>query len=116
MDRSLDGLDQEQRLGLLREEVKKVGGSISVLQGMPADLEEEFLRHVLEYETAEPISLVRLLENVGLEIPSPDSLDDQQLTTKLLALINRMSTMGAYLKHTDHYRTDSCTTISITKG
>jgi hypothetical protein len=102
MDRSLDGLDQEQRLGLLREEVKKVGGFISVLEGMPADLEEEFLKHVLEYETAEPMSLFYLLENAGLEIASPDNLDDQHLTTKLLALIDRMSTMGAYLKHTNH--------------
>jgi hypothetical protein len=102
MDRSLDGLDQAERIKVLREEVKKVGGFISVLEGMPADLEEEFLKHVLEYETAEPISLFRLLENAGLEIASPDSLDDQQLTTKLLALIERMSAMGAYLKHTDH--------------
>ena len=102
MDRSFDALDQEERIKVLREEVKKVGGIISVLEGMPADLEEEFLRHVLEYETAEPISLFRLLENAGLEIGSPESLDDQQLTTKLLALIERMSTMGAYLKHTDH--------------
>jgi hypothetical protein len=94
--------DQETRIAKLRAELEKLGGSTTTLESMPADMEEEFLRHVLEYETAEPISLFRLLENAGLEVPAPDQLDGTTLTAKLQEVIQRMATLGAYLQHTNH--------------
>jgi hypothetical protein len=69
---------------------------------MPADMEEEFLRHVLEYENAEPISLLQLLNNSALHVAAPDELDDETLTTRLKEIIDRMGLLGAYLIHTDH--------------
>ncbi len=97
-----DKPNQEERIAKLRKELEKLGGSTMSLESMPADMEEEFLRHVLEYETAEPISLFRLLENSGLEIPAPDKLDEKTLTTKLKEIIERMASLGAYLLHTNH--------------
>lgn len=97
-----DEPDQEQRIAKLRQELEKLGGSPVSLDSMPPDMEEEFLRQVLEYESAEPISLFRLLENSGLEIPAPDELDDTTLPGKLKEIIERMASMGAYLLHTDH--------------
>lgn len=97
-----DEPDQEQRIARLRQELEKLGGSPVSLESMPPDMEEEFLRQVLEYESAEPISLFRLLENSGLEIPAPDELDDTTLPSKLKEIIERMASMGAYLLHTDH--------------
>ena len=94
--------NQEQRIAKLREEIGKLGGSAMSLEDLPADMEEEFLRHVLEYETAEPISLFRLLENAGLELPSPESLTEVDVTTKLTETIERMASLGAYLLHTNH--------------
>ena len=94
--------DQDTRIAKLREELKRLGGSTVTLESLPADIEEEFLRHVLDYERAEPISVLRLLENAGLEIPAPDELDDITLTTKLKEIIQRMATVGAYLLHTNH--------------
>lgn len=94
--------DQEERIAKLRQEVEKLGGGTMSLESMPADMEEEFLRHVLEYENAEPISLLRLLENSGLEVPPPDQFDDEHLAIKLRELIDRMASLGAYLMHTDH--------------
>src|SRR5215216_5527282 len=94
--------DQEARIAKLRQELEKLGLSPLSLESMPADMEEEFLRHVLEYETAEPISLFRLIQNAGLEMPVPDQLDDNSLTAKLQELIKRMATLGAYLLHTNH--------------
>src|ERR1044072_1363214 len=93
---------QEERIAKLRQEVEQLGGSTVSLESMPADMEEEFLRHVLEYENAEPISLLRLLENSGLEGPAPDQLDDDALIAKLKAIIERMATLGSYLLHTNH--------------
>jgi len=94
--------NQEQRIAKLREEIKKLGGSAMSIEDMPADLEEEFLRHVLEYETAEPISLYSMLENSGLELPIPDELSDDYLISKLRETIETMSSLGVYLLHTDH--------------
>ena len=97
-----DDDDQETRIEKLRQEIEKLGGSTVSLESMPADMEEEFLRHVLEYESAEPISIFRLLENAGLDIPAPDQLDDQTLTPKLQEIIQRMASLGVYLLHTNH--------------
>ena len=94
--------DQEERIAKLRQEVEKIGGSRMSLDSMPADMEEEFLRHVLEYENAEPISLLRLLENSGLEVPPPEQFDDEYIAIKLKEIIDRMASLGAYLMHTDH--------------
>ena len=99
---TFDDDDQETRIAKLRQELQKLGGSTATLESMPADMEEEFLRHVLEYETAEPISLFRLLENSGLDIPAPDQLDNTALTVKLNEVIDRMATLGAYLLNTNH--------------
>src|SRR5690349_24019169 len=98
----LNGLNQEERIAKLRAELEKLGGSTTTLESMPADMEEEFLRHVLEYETAEPISLMRLLENSGLEVPAPETLDKDTLRIKLKEVIERMASLGAYIMHTDH--------------
>jgi hypothetical protein len=95
-------LNQEERIQKMREEIEKLGGVFSVDSEMPADLEEEFLKQVLEYEHAAPITLFRLLENSGFELPSPESLDDAALTRKLEELIERMASLGAYLLNTDH--------------
>jgi hypothetical protein len=97
-----DEPDQEERINKLRQELEKLGGNTITLESMPADMEEEFLRQVLEYEAAEPISLFRLLENAGLEIPAPDQIDDQALAAKLKEIVERMASMGAYLLHTNH--------------
>ena len=97
-----DEPNQEKRIAKLREELEKLGGTTGRIEDVPADIEEEFLRHLLEYETAQPITLLSLLENSGLEIPLPADLDDTNLHAKLLEIIERMASMGAYLLHTNH--------------
>ena len=97
-----DEPDQEKRIQKLRDEVTKLGGTFSAEMEVPADLEEEFLRHILEYEHAQPITLLQLLKNAGLDVPAPDNLDEGELTTKLWEVIERMSSLGAYLLHTNH--------------
>ena len=98
----LDEPDQEKRIEKLREEIEKLGGSAMSFETMPADMEEEFLRHVLEYEAAQPISLFTMLENCGVEIPAPAAISDDQLWTNLKEIIEAMASLGAYLLHTNH--------------
>jgi hypothetical protein len=97
-----DEPDQEKRIEKLRDEVRKLGGTFSAEVDMPPDLEEEFLKHILEYEHAQPITLLQLLNNAGLDVPAHDDLDDGELTAKLWEVIERMSSLGAYLLHTNH--------------
>ena len=98
----IDEPDQEKRIAKLREELEKLGGSTTSFEAMPADMEEEFLRHVLEYETAQPISLFTMLENSGVEIPAPAQVSDDQLWPRMKEIIEAMASLGAYLLHTNH--------------
>lgn len=97
-----DDPTQEERIAKLRAELEKLGGSTITLESMPADMEEEFLRHVLEYETAEALTLYDQLKTSGTEVRSPDQLDDATLTRDLTELVQRLATLGVYLIHTNH--------------
>jgi hypothetical protein len=96
------GPGQKDRVERLRDEVRRLGGVLSTEMDIPPDLEEEFLKQVIAYEHAEPITLFQLLEKGGLKIPAPADLDDGELTARLWEMIERMSSMGAYLVHTNH--------------
>lgn len=95
-------LTQEERIAKLRRELEGLGGTTTSLESMPADMEEEFLRHVLEYERAEPTTLFALLQNAGVEIPASSELQDNDLGTKLHEIIHKLASLGAYLQHTNH--------------
>jgi len=69
-----DDLPQPERIAKLHAELLKRGGSTVSFESMPADIEEEFLRHVLERETTQAVTLYDQLNRTGPEIPSPDQL------------------------------------------
>jgi hypothetical protein len=94
--------DQEKRIERLHLDLEKLGGRVSQDPELPADLEEEFLKHILAFETAEPSCLLDWLENAGIEVPAPDQLNDTQISPKLWEVINRMASLGAYLHNTNH--------------
>ena len=94
--------NQEKRIEKLRSELEKLGGNFSPESDLPADLEEEFLKQALEFETAECSTLLQWLENAGVEVPPPEQLDEQQLRPKLYEVIKRMASLGAYLHNTNH--------------
>jgi hypothetical protein len=99
-----DEPSQDERIAKLRAELEKLGGTmLDRLESIPADMEEEFLRHVLEYETQEPVSLLTWLAKSGIEVPDPDQLDDKTLSIKLQEVIYGMAYVGAYLLHTNHF-------------
>lgn len=97
-----DDPTQEERIAKLGAELEKLGGSTISLESMPPDIEEEFLRHVLEYETTEAVTLYDQLKRSGPEVLSPDQLDDSTLIGDLRTLIQRLATLGVYLIHTNH--------------
>jgi|SRR6185369_4822197 len=54
------------------------------------------------FDAAEPITLFVALPESGVALPSPDELDDAQLTEKLWQVINALSLFGTFLHSTDH--------------
>jgi hypothetical protein len=97
-----DEPDQEKRIETLRARLHELGDEISHESDLPADMEEEFLKHILEFETAEQLSLMQWLENAGLDVPAPKELTDEALAGKLWEVINRMASLGAHLHNTNH--------------
>ncbi|SRR6266436_821004 len=103
--------DQEKRIEKLRAQLEKLGGEVSDNSQLSADMEEEFLKHILAFETTESTSLLQWLENAGQDVPPPDELDDSQLHAKLWEVINRMASLGAYLHNTNHLGPSGCRTF-----
>ncbi len=97
-----DELDQTKLIEQMRAEVRKLGGIFATDLELPSDMEVAFLRHVLEYEQAQPVSLLQILHDSDLKVPAPDDLDDSELTARLWEIIERMSSLGAYLLNTNH--------------
>ena len=98
-----DEPNQEERIIKLRQELEKDGETIETLSDdIPPDLEEKLLTAMLQSRTAVPVSLWDLLMRAGLEIPKPDQLDDNALTSKLTEIVDGMASLNAYLVHTNH--------------
>lgn len=97
-----DEPDQEMRIEKLKAQLESLGEGPSDHSGLSADMEEEFLKHILAFETADQTSLLQWLENAGQDVPPPGELDDAQLHAKLWEVINRMASLGAYLHNTNH--------------
>jgi hypothetical protein len=98
-----EGPNREERIAKLRAELEKLGSTVlDRVESVPAEVEEEFLRHILEYETQERVSLLTWLAKSGIEVPDPHQLDDKTLSIKLQEVIYGMAYVGAYLLHTNH--------------
>lgn len=65
-------------------------------------LQEQFWQQVVEFETAGTTDLVKELKAVGVDLPDPDSLNDEALHSALWATIEALGRMRVYLDQTDH--------------
>jgi hypothetical protein len=70
----------------------------------PAEVEEQFWRRVVAFESAPEVEVepFQLLAESGLSLPSPETLEDAALTSKLWEVIHGLAAIGVYLYSTDH--------------
>ncbi|HKI02461.1 MAG TPA: hypothetical protein VKK31_10805 [Thermoanaerobaculia bacterium] len=66
------------------------------------DLENQFQDYIDAFESAEARPLSFVLPQAGVALPSPDELDDSQLSDKLWEVINALALHGAFLHNTNH--------------
>ena len=97
--------DQEKRIGALKRQAKELSGGqmdAGILDDYPADMEEEFWGNVVDYEAGPWTTNFQQLENAGVSLPAPDSLNDQELTAKLWEIIQKLALLHVFIEQTDH--------------
>ncbi|MEX2218989.1 MAG: hypothetical protein WD749_09540 [Phycisphaerales bacterium] len=65
-------------------------------------MHEEFLRNVIDYDSAPLGTRFRQLLKAGVALPAPESLDDAALHAKIWEIVRRLAEWDVYLAHTDH--------------
>ncbi len=68
----------------------------------PKAVEEQFWKNIVAFEQATWYQPFQVLKESGICLPSPDELDDSQLTTQLWGVINSLALLRVYLYHTNH--------------
>lgn len=68
----------------------------------PPEVSAQFWQSVAAYEQAPWATQFQQLEEAGVELPAPESLDDRRLTAKLWEVIEALARIRVFLGQTDH--------------
>jgi len=96
---------QDKRIEDLKRRAEELsGGQMKVGEpnDCPPEMEEAFWKHVVDYEEAPWSTHFQQLESAGVSLPTPDSLDDEQLTAKLWEVIHKLALLRVFIEQTDH--------------
>lgn len=99
----LDAVDQRIRINELREQLDGMGmSSFQTEEDCPPEVEEEFLRGIVAYESAPEGTRFAQLQKAGVVLPPPDALDDAALHAKLWEVVRKLAELDVYLSCTNH--------------
>ncbi len=106
MSKTKESQDQMRRQHVqeMKEQLKRHLGESQPLYfgNLSLKQEEEFLEQLLFMEGVNEEPLFDILVREGVPLPAPTTLDDEQIKTKLWAVINVLALLGQYLSRTDH--------------
>lgn len=97
--------ERDKRIEELKRRAAELSGgkmASGEVNECPPEVAEQFWEHVVAYEEAPWTTLFKQLEDAGMQLPAPDTLDDEQLNAKLWELIRRLAFMSVFLENTDH--------------
>jgi hypothetical protein len=100
---NLTDVDRAIRLNEFEERAKQLGVvSSGANENCSPEVHEQFLRNVIDYESAPEGTRFHQLESEGIALPPAASLDDAALHAKLWEVIRALQARDVYLHHTDH--------------
>lgn len=68
----------------------------------PPEVSAQFWQSVAAYEQAPVTTHFQQLEEYGIELPAPESLDERRLRAKLWEVIEALARLRVFLSQTDH--------------
>lgn len=101
----LDHIDQEIRINELKCEAEELAGGQMVAwesDDCPPGIAEQFWEHVVAFEKAPWTSTYQQLMELGVELPPPEELNDEQVHDKLSEMIHALAGIDVYFCSTDH--------------
>jgi hypothetical protein len=99
----LDAVDRAIRINELEERLRELGeGETHVSGECPPEVHEQFLSHVVEYETAPLTTQSDELHKEGTTLPPPATMDGPALHRKLWEVIHALAARSCFLHHTNH--------------
>jgi hypothetical protein len=69
---------------------------------LPPEESEQFWRCVVEYAAAPSTNHFQQLTGTGIELPDPNAMDDETLSSTLWEVISALARMRVFLSQTDH--------------
>ena len=100
-----DETERAKKIVELKRQAQELAGGKMVegeLEECPPEVTEQFWEQVVAYEKAPWTTNFKQLEESGMQLSAPETLDDEQLTVKLGELIQRLALLRVFLDDTDH--------------
>ena len=97
--------DRDKRIENLKRRAEELcNGQMDIgrLDDCSAETEEAFWKQVVDYEEAPWTTHLHQLERVGVSLPPPDSLNDQELKAKIWEVIHKLALLRVFIEQTDH--------------